>query len=195
RSESDRGCGRYCHDSRRPRRAEDPIMMTLALAARNLARNRRGSITTLAAIAVGTVAILLFGGYTRNIRYGLQMGFVRSSGHLQIQHKDYFLYGSGNPSAYGIDDYPHVMDVVRLDPVLAPMLTVVTPTLELGGIAGNFDAGVSRTVLASGTDVDGQNALRKWNDFGFQGTPPPLALTDTAPNAAVIGQGVARVLQ
>ena len=170
-------------------------MMTFALATRNLARNRRRSITTLAAIVVGTVAILLFGGYTRNIRYGLQVGFVRSSGHLQIQHKDYFLYGSGDPVAYGISDYPRVMDVVSHDPVLAPMLTVVTPTLELGGIAGNFDAGVSRTVLASGTDVDGQNALRKWNDFGFRDTPPPLPLTHTPPNAAVIGQGVARVLQ
>jgi putative ABC transport system permease protein len=170
-------------------------MMSLALALRNLARNRRRSLTTLAAIVVGAVAILLFGGYTRSIRYGLQMGFVRSSGHLQIQHRDYFLYGSGNPAAYGIADYQRVMDVVRRDPVLAPMLTVVTPTLELGGIAGNFAAGVSRTVLVSGTDVDGQNELRKWNDFGFSGAPPPLALTHTAANAAVVGEGVARVLQ
>jgi putative ABC transport system permease protein len=170
-------------------------MMTIALALRNLARNRRRSLTTLAAIVVGTVAILLFGGYTRNIRYGLQMGFVRTSGHLQIQHKDYFLYGSGNPAAYGIADYQRVMDVIRHDPELAPMLTVVTPTLQLGGIAGNFAAGVSRTVIASGTDVDGQNELRKWNDYGYEGTPPPLALTHTAPNAAVIGGGVARVLQ
>jgi putative ABC transport system permease protein len=170
-------------------------MMTFALAARNLERNRRRSITTLAAIIVGAVAILLFGGYTRNIRYGLQMGFVRSSGHLQIQHKDYFLYGSGDPAAYGIADYERIMEVVRHDPVLAPMLTVVTPTLQLGGIAGNFDAGVSRTVIATGADVEGQNALRKWNDFGFPGTPPPLALTRTAPNAAVVGEGLARVLQ
>jgi putative ABC transport system permease protein len=169
--------------------------MTLALAVRNLARNRRRSLTTLAAIVVGAVAILLFGGYTRNIRYGLQMGFVRSSGHLQIQHKDYFLYGSGNPAAYGIANYEQLMDLVRHDPVLAPMLTVVTPALQLGGIAGNFAAGVSRTVIATGSDVDGQNALRKWNDFGFSGTPAPLALTGSAPNAAVVGEGVARVLQ
>ena len=169
--------------------------MSFALAVRNLERNRRRSVTTLAAIVVGTVAILLFGGYTRNIRYGLQMGFVRSSGHLQIQHKDYFLYGSGNPAAYGIADYQRVMEVVRHDPVLAPMLTVVTPTLQLGGIAGNFAAGVSRTVIATGSDVAGQNELRKWNDSGFDGTPPPLALTGTAPDAAVVGEGVARVLQ
>jgi putative ABC transport system permease protein len=170
-------------------------MMTPALAVRNLARNGRRSATTLAAVAVGTVAILLFGGYIRNIRYGLEMGFVRSSGHLQIQHKDYFLYGTGDPAAYGIADYEHVMDVVRKDPVLAPMLTVVTPTLQVGGIAGNFDAGVSRTVLASGTDIDGQNALHAWNDYGIGGAPAPLPLTGTAPDAAVVGAGVARVLR
>jgi putative ABC transport system permease protein len=169
--------------------------MIFALAVRNLERNRRRSITTLAAIVVGTVAILLFGGYTRNIRYGLQVGFVRSSGHLQIQHKDYFLYGTGNPAAYGIADYRRVIEVVRTDPVLAPMLTVVTPTLQLGGIAGNFDAGVSRTVIATGSNVDEQNELRKWNDYGLQGTPRPLALTGTTPDAAVVGEGVARVLQ
>src|ERR1700761_9247883 len=169
--------------------------MSLSLAIRNLERNRRRSITTLAAIIVGTVAILLFGGYTRSIRYGLQMGFVRTSGHLQIQRKDYFLYGSGDPAAYGISNYQHVMDVVRHDPVLAQMLTVVTPTLQLGGIAGNFEAGVSRTVLATGSDIDGQNQLRQWNDFGFPGTPGPLALTGTISSAAVVGEGVARVLQ
>src|SRR5579864_5967418 len=169
--------------------------MIFALAIRNLARNRRRSITTLAAIIVGTVAILLFGGYARNIRYGLQMGFVRSSGHLQIQHKDYFLYGSGDPAAYGIADYEHIMDVVRHDPVLAPMLTVVTPTLQLGGIAGNFEAGVSRTVFATGTDVDGQNELRKWNDYELTNLIQPLALTGTALNSVVVGEGVARVLQ
>jgi putative ABC transport system permease protein len=168
---------------------------TLAIAIRNLARNRRRSLTTLAAIIVGAVAILLFGGYTRNIRFGMETDFVRSTGHLQIQRKGYFLYGSGDPAAYGITDYRHVIDVVRHDPVLAPMLTVVTPTLQLGGIAGNFAAGVSRTVLAAGVDVDGQNALQRWNDYGFGGEEPPIPLTGTAPDAAVVGIGVARVLQ
>jgi putative ABC transport system permease protein len=170
-------------------------MMSLALAVRNLERNRRRSLTTLAAIVVGVVAILLFGGYARNIRYGLQTGFVRSSGHLQIQHKDYFLYGSGSPAAYGIADYRRIMEVVRHDPVLAPMLTVVTPTLELGGIAGNFEAGVSRIVVATGSDVEGQNELHQWNDFALGGRPAPVALTGTAPNAVVVGEGVARELQ
>ena len=170
-------------------------MRSLALALRNLLRNRRRSLATLFAIAVGTVAILLFWGYSRQINYGLQTGFVRGSGHLQVQRKDYFLYGSGNPAAYGIADYQRVMDIIRGDPVLAPMLTVVTPTLELGGLAGNFAAGVSRTVLASGIVVEDQNEMQKWNDYGFPGQPQQLALTGTTPDAATVGVGVARVLQ
>src|SRR5580658_4526638 len=102
-------------------------MKTLSLALRNLLRNRRRSLTTLLAMVVGLVSILLFGGYRSNIVYGSQTGFVQGTGHLQIQHKDYFLDGGDNPTAYGIADYQHIVDVVRHDPILSPMLTVVTP--------------------------------------------------------------------
>lgn len=172
-------------------------MKTLSLALRNLLRNRRRSLTTLLAMIVGAQSVLLFGGYSRDITYGLQTTYVQRNGHLQIQHKDYFLYGGGNPAAYGIADYQRIIDVVEHDPVLAPMLTVVTPTLQLGGIAGNFAAGVSRTVIGNGMVVDDQNRLRGWNDYGLPPLMqrPRLALTGTGPDAAVIGTGVARVLQ
>jgi putative ABC transport system permease protein len=170
-------------------------MKTLSLALRNLLRNRRRSLTTMLAMIVGVSAVLLFGGFTRYTTYGLQTGFVQQSGHLQIQRKNYFLYGNGNPTSYGIADYRRIIDIVRQDPVLTPMLTVITPTLQLGGIAGNFAAGVSRTVLGSGVVVDDQNRMRQWNDYGFPGKPRTLALTGTGENGAVIGTGVARVLQ
>ena len=170
-------------------------MKTLSLALRNLLRNRRRSLTTLLAMVIGAVTILVFGGYSRNVTYGLQTGFVMRSGHLQIQRKDYFLYGTGNPAAYGIVDYPRVIDVVARDPVLAPMLAVVTPTISLGGIAGNFAAGVSRTVLGSGVVVEDRNRMRRWNDYGLPMRLPPSPLTGTAENAVVIGTGVARVLE
>jgi putative ABC transport system permease protein len=170
-------------------------MSTLAIALRNLMRNRRRSLATLFAMMIGAVSILLFGGYVRNIVYGLQTGYVQEDGHLQLQHRDYFLYGCGDPTAYGIVDYRRVIEILRRDPVLASMLTVVTPTLEFGGIAGNFAAGVSRTVMASGVVVEDQNALRLWNDYGFPGGPDLMPLTGTAADAAVIGTGVARVLR
>jgi putative ABC transport system permease protein len=170
-------------------------MRTLSLALRNLLRNRRRSLVTLLAMVIGLVAVLLFNGYIKDIKYGLQTGYVQRSGHLQIQHKDYFLYGSGNPAAYGIADYDRVIALVKKDEVLAPMLAVVTPTLQLGGIAGNFSAGVSRTIYASGTVIEDQNRMREWNDYHFPLRLAPLALTGTAPDTAVIGIGVARVLQ
>lgn len=171
-------------------------MNAWSLALRNVQRNRRRSLTTLLAMMIGMVAVLLFGGYSRNIKLGLQTGFVRSSGHLQVQQRDYFLYGSGNPAAYGIHGYQALMRQLQQDKQLAPLLSVVTPTLELGGIAGNFAAGVSRTVYGQGVEVAGQNRLRQWDDYRLPGAAMrPLALTGSAANAVVVGQGVARVLQ
>ncbi|HEX8957306.1 MAG TPA: FtsX-like permease family protein, partial [Burkholderiaceae bacterium] len=92
--------------------------------------------------------------------------------------------------------YDKIIATIKADPELAPMLTVVTPTLQLGGIAGNFAAGVSRTVLGTGVVVENQNVMRKWNDYQFprrgNGEGP---LTGTSEDSVVIGNGVARVLQ
>ncbi len=170
-------------------------MKTLSLALRNLLRNRRRSLTTLLAMIIGLVAILIFGGYRSNITYGSQTGFVQGTGHLQIQHKDYFLDGSDNPASYGIADYARIIEVVRHDPVLAPMLTVVTPTLQLGGIAGNFSAGVSRSVIATGLVAEERNRMLSWNDYGVISYAKPLALIGTPEDTVVVGTGVARKLK
>jgi putative ABC transport system permease protein len=170
-------------------------MKTFSIALRNLMRNRRRSLTTLLAMVIGLVAILIFGGYRSNITYGSQTGFVQGTGHLQIQHKDYFLDGGDNPTAYGIPDYLRIIDIVKRDPVLAPMLTVVTPTLQLGGIAGNFSAGVSRSVIASGVVVEERNRMLSWNDYKLTSYAHPLPLVDTSQDAVVVGTGVARKLK
>ncbi len=165
------------------------------MAWRNLLRNRRRSLMTLIAMVLGLTSVLLFGGYIKDLTYGMQTDFVTRTGHLQIQHKDYHHLGSGNPEAFGIAQYEALMEWVRNDPVLAPMLTVVTPTLQFGGIAGNFAAGVSRTVFVSGMVVDDQNRLRAWNDYGQRIISQDLSLSGTPSDTAVIGTGVARVLQ
>lgn len=170
-------------------------MKVAVIALRNLLRNRRRSLMTLLSLVIGTTSILLFGGYSHNINYAMQTRYVQTGGHLQIQHRDYFLYGSGNSSAYGIPDYEAIVLAIRRDPVLAPMLNVVTPTLQLGGIAGNYSAGVSRTAIATGVVVEDQNRLRLWNEYGLRLPSRPSALTGTDQDAAVIGNGVARVLK
>lgn len=170
-------------------------MKTLSLALRNLLRNRRRSLTTLLAMVIGLIAILLFGGYRSNIVYGTQTGFVQHSGHLQIQQRGYFLDGNDNPAAYGIADYQRIVEALRQDPVLAPMLLVVTPTLQLGGIAGNFSAGVSRSVIATGLVPEEYNRMLAWNDYALVSYAQPLPLVGQSEDSVVVGTGVARKLK
>ena len=170
-------------------------MMTLNLAVRNLLRNRRRSIATLLAMAIGSTSILLFGGYSTNINYTMHTEYVQTGGHLQIQHRDFFLYGSGNPTAYGIADYPKIIAAIQGDEVLQKMVLVASPTLQFGGIAGNYAASVSRTVVGNGYVAEDINRMRRWNDFGLRTGSPPFALEGTAADAAIVGMGVARVLQ
>jgi putative ABC transport system permease protein len=170
-------------------------MKVVSLSLRNLLRNRRRSLTTLAAVVIGAVSVLLFGGYRTNIEYALQTVFIRAGGHLQIQHHDFFLFGSGNPTAYAIDDYARIAAAIRADPQIRDDLLVVTPTLQFGGLAGNYAAGVSRTVVGNGLVAVDQVAMRKWDPYDAGFVAPDLALARAASNAAVVGVGLARVLQ
>jgi putative ABC transport system permease protein len=169
-------------------------MMTLSLALRNLLRNRRRSVATLLALAIGIASLLMFGGYSADIRYSMLTGYVRSGGHLQVQHRDFFLYGNGNPTAYAIRDYERILTAIRSDAALSQMVVVASPTLLFGGIGGNYDAGVSRTVMGTGLVAADVNRMRAWNEFGVAQTGVRFALEGAPPDAAIVGVGVARVL-
>ncbi|MDP2370753.1 ABC transporter permease [Rhodoferax sp.] len=170
-------------------------MMTLSLAVRNLLRNRRRSLATLLAMAIGSTSILLFGGYSTNINYTMHTEYVQTGGHLQIQHRDFYLYGSGNPTAYGIADYAQIMAAIQGDEVLRGMVLVATPTLQFGGIAGNYAANVSRTIIGNGLVAEDINRMRRWNGFNLRTSSPAFALEGAPADAAIVGTGVARVLQ
>lgn len=170
-------------------------MMTLNLAIRNLLRHRRRSLATLLAMAIGSTSILLFGGFSGNINYEMHTRNVQRGGHLQIQHRDFYLYGSGNPTAYGIADYTEILTAIKSDEVLRDMVLVATPTLQFGGIAGNYAASVSRTVIGTGFVAEDINRMRRWNDFGLRSVAPVSALDGAPLDAAIVGTGVARVLQ
>jgi putative ABC transport system permease protein len=169
---------------------------TLALAWRNLLRNRRRSLTTLVAMVLGLVTVLLFGGYVKDLTYAMQTDFVQLSGHLQVQHRDYFNLGSGNPDGLRHRALRGRDRGVTEDPVLAPMVAVVTPTLQFGALAGNSAAGVSRTVFVTGIGGRGPEAHAAVERAPFSPRwPAHVSLSGTPPDTAVIGIGVARVLQ
>jgi putative ABC transport system permease protein len=167
----------------------------LLLALRNLLRNRRRSASTLIALAIGLTSILLFSGFKANLGATMLTAVVRAGGHLQVQHRDYFLFGGGNPGAYGIARYEALLQAVRTDPELSARVSVATPMMRFGGLAGNFDAGISRTVIGTGFVAADVSKMRQWNEFGIPVLRPQFPLEGTAPDSAIVGVGVARVLQ
>ena len=169
-------------------------MKTIALAFRNIVRNRRRSGATVAATAIGISAILMFGGYVNHIQFALETGYVQQEGQFEIIKKGYLDFGTANPAQYGIENYQDIVSQLKGDKTLAPMLVVVSTSLGLTGLGGNSDAGVSRTVVADGVVVDDVNQMRKWNDYGLREKYKPSELTGTSGDSVFVGKGVAREL-
>jgi len=170
-------------------------MNPLILAARNLKRNGRRTLVTLLAVVLGTASILLLGGYARDISYGLQTIYVQQSGHLQLFRAGYPDFGTGNPSGYGIAHSESIIDLVREDAELAPMLAVATPMLHFGGIAASPGHATSITVAGHGVVASDQQHLLAWNGYDVPIPSGRHMLGEYGTETAIVGIGVARMLQ
>lgn len=171
-------------------------MMTVKMAFRNILRNRRRSLMTLLAIAVGAVGVVLFGEFVRYVTAGLETNAVEKVGHLTVFRTGYFAFGAGNPAEYGIDDYGAAVDLIRRDPTLAPRLNVVTPIVSLAGIAGNFDLDASKTFLGTGVVPSERDRLSRWDEHGINRRRGAIdsGLRDADEARGAVGVGLARVL-
>jgi putative ABC transport system permease protein len=173
-------------------------MMLLKIAFRNILRNSRRSLMTMSAVAVGAIALIIFGEFMAYLVVGFQTTTVEETGHLSVFHQGYFEFGAGNPAAYGIGDYQTVIGLIQDDVVLKPMLRVVTPTVKLFGIAGNFDINASTTFLGMGVVPSDRSRMLLWDEYHIQRgggrVPTELGLRDDPPTRGVIGVGLARIL-
>ncbi len=169
--------------------------MLFKVAFRNILRNRRRSVMSAGAIAVGAIAMVLFGGFVAIIILGVQTDTVRRTGHLAIYRNGFFTFGSGNPAAWGMPGYRDVLEMVKQDPVLAPMTAVATPTVSLFGIAGNFAVEAARTFMGSGVVPHDRDAMRRWNAYNLTyNRATDTGLDDDDATKGVVGAGLARIL-
>src|SRR5262249_45442282 len=181
----------------RPPYGRRAMKLLLKIAFRNILRNLRRSLMTGSAVAAGALALLLFGGFAAYIFAGLETNNVQRIGHLTLFRAGYFLLGAGNPAAYGIDHYRDVMELIERDPVVGPMINVITPTQSLVGIAGNFSGSVeaSKTFLGTGLVPSSRERMRQWDEFhASAGYVPDRRMADADPTRGIVGVGLARVL-
>ncbi|MFI5304549.1 MAG: ABC transporter permease [Nitrospiria bacterium] len=171
-------------------------MMLFKIAFRNIFRNVRRSLMTVSAIAVGAMAMLLFGEFISQIVLGLQTQVVEQGGHLAIFRNGYFNFGAGNPAAFGISNYKSVLEFIREDPELKKMSVIVTPTVNLFGIAGNFEGGASQTFFGQGVVPSDYRKMRLWDEYKLMNNVPrpDPGLSDEDESRGIIGVGVARIL-
>lgn len=150
---------------------------------------------TIATIAVGAIAILLIVAQLSYLLLSLQTSTVRRSGHLNIFTQGFYQFGGGNPSAYAINDYRDVMDLIRRDQALAPKIAVVTAFQSAFGVASNYSAERSKTFFGEGVIWRDRDLMKRWNEYrfdAFERPDPPLA--DPDGTVGIVGVGVARIL-
>jgi putative ABC transport system permease protein len=169
-------------------------MSIAKIAFRNVFRNRRRSTMTVSTIIVGAVSVLLIGAMLGFVTLDFQSSVIRRSGHLTIYKKGYFEFGAGNSSAYGIADYEGLATMVRDDPVLRPMITIVTPVQDVLGLAGNYQADRSKPFFGRGIVPRDHAQMRQWDDFhlGTAGSSQPEMPDDL--HSGVVGIGMGRIL-
>jgi putative ABC transport system permease protein len=169
-------------------------MNALSFAWRNVHRNRRRSLLTTAALAVGCTAALIFAGYAFDTVQGLQTTTVRSAGHLQIVADGYLNFGRGAPGRFAVHDYQALMQRIRRDPVLAPMTRLVTAQLDIEGSAGNARLDTATNFTGQGVITADQAAMLSWDGLNTHIPPHASYLTEAGANDGVIGAGLAQLL-
>jgi putative ABC transport system permease protein len=145
-------------------------------------------------IIVGTVTMLIFGGFVSSINFGMQTNIVRQQGHLHIMPKDYLEYGPSRPGELYIDNYEQLISLIESNQTLINNIRVITPILRLSGIAGNYSENSSKTFIGIGLIPSQQNKMRDWDPYQLNYQSPTLAINDNNNHLCIVGYGMARML-
>lgn len=161
---------------------------------RNLLKNKRRSLFTLGAIALGYAAVNVFGGFTQYLFRGMKDSYIyaQAGGHLNIFRKGFSEQGTLDPRSFLLSSN----EIVQIRTMLSedPRILVVTPQLSLQGLVSNGD--ISTIFVANGS-VPEETAKIRMSSSGLMGR---IRLYDGRPleddNAfgLGIGSGMARML-
>jgi len=157
--------------------------MFVSFAFRNVLRNKRRTLLTMAGIVAGTVSILMLGGYYEYNYWGLRESFIRSQyAHVQITPQGYWSKKEQDPYAFMI---PRFMELVTLLEQ-QPEVETISYHLNYFGILNTLD-GASELVMIRGIDPERENKI---NTFFTKKLGQDLAAKDLG--FAELGLALAR---
>jgi putative ABC transport system permease protein len=112
-------------------------MNFFTLGLRNILKNRRRSLVTVLAVALGFAAISLFAGYVHNVYAALADQAIRGErlGHLIVMKEGLLKQGKLEPEKYLLSaaEITRMTEVLRRDAAVA----LVTPRLGVSGLVSN----------------------------------------------------------
>ena len=127
-------------------------MNTFVLAFRNIVRQRRRSLLSLAAVSSGVIALLLAGGFIQWIFWAIREDTVGSRlGHIQISRLGYQASGTADPYHYLLPAQSPELAAIEN----TPGVVTVAPRLGFSGLVSFGDA----TVSFVGEGVDPQREV------------------------------------
>jgi putative ABC transport system permease protein len=163
----------------------ETITSTLALARRNVLRQRMRTAMTLAAIVFGIIGLILSGGFVEDIFTKLGEALIHSqSGHLQIGKSGYFTLGSRKPDQYVISKPERIKEVIAA----LPETEDVMGRLSFSGLLTNGRSDLAIVGEGIEPDREAQLGSRLLLAAGRQ-------LTDRDRYGMLIGNGVAGSLK
>ena len=164
-------------------------MNIIQFAFRNVFRNRRRSLITLLAIAVGFMAINLFGGYIARIFDGMEEGAIYGEGlgHLTIFKQGFLIEGKVDPSQYMIA----ADELAALKTLLAsnPAIEKVIPKM---GVAGLISNGTSSTIFIADSMSPSDFAFLN-ADYAYTGEG--TRITADKPIGVQVGSDLAKMMR
>jgi putative ABC transport system permease protein len=156
-----------------------PAVLKLALL--NVLRHRRRSWLAIGAIAFGTVAMLLAGGFIEWIFVNFREYSIHSHlGHIQVTRQGYRAGATADPFAFLLPDDRETRKAIEAE----PGVLLVAPRLEFNGLVSAGETTLS--FLGEGVDPEKELTLSQSMTIS---AGLPLAADD--PAGAILGDGLA----
>ncbi|MEC5125717.1 FtsX-like permease family protein [Verrucomicrobiales bacterium BCK34] len=170
-------------------------MSWISLALRNLLRNARRSITTIAAVALGYAAINILAGFTAYMFASIEDAHIyeQVNGHVQIWKKGAREYGGSDPAAYLIseEEFAEIKAFANEDErvLVSAGLLEIKGNVDVDGTSGFF---VAQAMVPEERDAihSRSTALRSAYGSTYEGKP----ITSETPFGISITTGMAENL-
>lgn len=159
--------------------------MIFKLSLKNVLRNKRRTIITIAVVAVGVSMLILALAYVEYIKWGLGESTIHGqTGHFQLMTKDFLLKEEGKILEFGIDKSNDLYNKIEeIDEV-----ELATPRINFSGLASTGEK--SNGILVSALIPEKEITLGSvFID------PEPLKKLKTDDQGVIIGKGLAKLLK